>query len=426
VSAFVRTQTDSAWIAGFVPDTPTFEDFDRKVVAGINGVTGGCYAPAAPIIFDNAGANGIVRVEAPVKVCYGARLTTRAGARLVYSPGQFEQLAAGHPGRTRTLVTAFASATSTPNVALSLDVARGGVRVVAPRWREDTVEAAFSYVDAVQAVSTETVTRTALMLRVHDGATLASVTLTYVAALGVPRVRIVRVDAAGAALPLTLAQGADGWLALPEAVDDLGVQSATVLVDAGVVVNKALYRYAIEIEEDATLDPKIPNYLVLKQPARLATTTNLVATDPGTGKSTIEAVTGHPVIDDVTTETGDIILARAQTDQRENGLWRVEGTGLTLSRVGVASISFNALPDSTLTTPHVTLVYHAAPTGLPKGYVVPVLEGTKLANTLWQMTGHDVDIIGETKQPFEELAAAGNTYVACSVHHIGIADTRWP
>jgi hypothetical protein len=268
----------------------------------------------------------------------------------------------------------------------------------------------------------ETPVRTTAMLRVHNGATLTSVTLTWLSARGRPRARLLRYDASGDSTPITRAAGdADGWTLLPAPDAAIDVQTADIGCDPGVVVDKRLYSYGLQIEEDQTL--KSPVYL-LKQAARAASTANLAD------------LHGAPIIDGVQTVAGDIILLRAQDDPRENGLWYVwDSSGTHLHPVGITSVT-GSFPSITYTTSLGVF---------PVGYVVPVTDGATLGGTFWQMTlksggpsgtfnrlnadvfeidGTDGRVLASWAQTFEPFAL-GNTYIAVVAHHSGITDTRW-
>ena len=410
MSAFVRTQPDATWLAGYTPGTSDFEDWDRKVAAMMNGDDGGCWAPSTPIVFSSAGAGeGQLVISGPAKVCYGGRLTTLSGARFLLPTGQFEQLAAGHAGRTRALTACFLDATVEPPAA-GFPVPPGGVQVFGTRWRIDLApEPALPSDNTIVGPFEERATRSLIEFDVHDGATLATVTLSYIARLGTPRARLVRYDANGNPTPITLTAAgadADGWTQLPAADPRLDVQVVTIACDVGVVADRSANSYWLQLEEDQNLKDKV--YL-LKRPARVVATTNL------------EILHDTPVIDGVQTVAGDVVLLTGQTDLKENGLWHVVGVGNTFYQVGFTHVTGS-------------FVLSTSDGVYPSGYVVPVAEGAMFAGTLWQMTGK-TDVVGRlgslgspayvTEQAFARFATAGNTYLSATAHLTNITDTRW-
>lgn len=429
MTAFVRLQSDAAWIAGYTPTGADLEDWDRKVAASLNGDDGGTWAPSSPILFTSAGTGaGRFVISAPAKVCYGGRLTTLTGARFLLPSGQFEQLAPGHAGRTRALPSSFLDATVSPAAAGSPAIPAMGVTVTGARWRVDlaplpNIPADLSDLTTVGPFE-EAPSRTSIELETHDGATLASVTVAWVARQGTPRARLLRYDLNGDATPITLTAAgadADGWAKLPAADPALNVQSGTVVCDAGVAVDKSGFSYWLQIEEDQTLKGDV---FLLKQPARLASTVNL------------SNMHGAPVIDGMQTVAGDVILLRAQTDPRQNGLWYVfDDSGTHLFPYGVTSTTGGSSPD-----------YLTSPGVFPAGYVVPVLDGVTNRGTLWQLTtkgggplgkfnafgsdvfeivGVDGRVIASWQQQYEPFAVAGNTYLSAVTLHTNITDTRW-
>ncbi len=431
MTAFVRTQADSAWIAGYTPGQADFEDWDRKVAASVNGDDGGTWAPSTPIVITNGVGGAETAILCPVKVCYGARFTTASGGRFAISGPKFEQLAPGHVGSTRALLTPMAGAIVEPAAAAARLLLRGAVQVSATRWLQDLAPPPSPppFSGSIETWSVgpfaESAVHTTALLRTHDGASLSSVTLTWIGMQGRPRARLVRYDINGDATPITLAAAgadADGWVMLPAPDAALNVQSSMIACDPGVIVDKSLYSYALQIVEDQTLENKV--YL-LKQPARVASTSN------------VSPLSGAPVIDGVQTVAGDIILLRAQDDPRQNGLWYVWDSGTHLHPVGITSFTGSLLAG--------TLAYMTSPGIFPAGYVVPVMDGATLAGTSWQMTlkgggpvgkfntfgsdnfeivGSDGRVLASWAQTFEPFAL-GNTYLAAVANHTGITDTRW-
>lgn len=402
MTAFVRTQADSAWIAGYVPQRADFEDWEHKVTGGINGDDGGTYAPTSPIVF--AAGVGQTIVSGPVKVCYGARFTTLSGARFAVPGAQFEQLAEGHAGSARTVVTSCIGAVGAPGIMVRPYTPNGGLQIVALG----------ATLDHFAPTEHDEPTRWLLPLRTCNSATLASVTLTYIANLGTPRMRIVRVDSSGEFAPLTLAvSGADtdGWVKLPAADPSLAVQSAmlTLGLAAPVVVDKSLYSYALQVEEDQSLKGGYPNRLAVKPIVKAATTGDIT-------------LRNTPTVDGVPTFVGDRVLVRAQNDPTQNGVYIVQGTGLDFAPADAVGTGV----DYQLTRPD----------ALPAGLVVRVQFGTTLSYTAWQMVSGAVTKLGTAAVAFApapvdpsrqggSFAALGNVYIACAAAHTGIIDTRW-
>ncbi len=436
MTAFTRNQPDSAWIAGYTPGQSDFEDWDRKVAASVNGDDGGTWAPSSPIVITNGVGGAETDILCPVKVCYGARFTTATGGRFAISGPKFEILAPGHAGSTRALLTPMAGAIVEPAAAAARLLLSNAIQLALPRVTVDHAPAPVEIGDLTTVGPLEDVaTRTTQILRTHDGATLASITLTWISRQGQPRARLLRCDAGGNPTPITLAApGADvdGWTSLPAPDAALTIQTSALACDPGVVVDKSQYSYALQIVEDQTL--KIPTPL-LKRPARLVSTVNL------------ESLHGTPVIDGVQTVAGDIVLLVGQGNTKENGLWYVFGSSNAFTPVGITSSAAGSTPGS--------VIYFVREGVFPAGYVVPITDGVSLAGSLWQATAKRdyaevlvvytttdgggttttttaVGKLGELNrtylevaQAFAQLQPAGNTYLAAVANHTGITDTRW-
>ncbi len=385
MSLFARARASSAWTAGFALDRATLEDFESRVVRGINAIDGGTYAPSSPLSIAGGGGNAAT-ISGPVKICYGAVLATGTGARVAFGGADFPKLDSAHVGRARTIVTSCADAVSAPANALIPQFPAGSPRATALRFL---------------VARSPVAVRWLLPLRTHHGATLRTATITYRAAAGRPRARLLRFDSGGTATPLTLTSGgADvfGWVPLAAPDATIPIQTALLLFDAGVVADRAAFHYALQVEEDQTLSDAAPNTLLVKDPVLAASTVN------------VSPLSGSPVIDGVPTNAGDRILLRAQTDAAENGVYTIPSGGLGyFERADVATV--NGVTD-------------VVPDALPAGYLVPVLYGATFGSTLLQLTSGAVTRLGQ-RQTFAPVAPTGNTYLACAVAHANIADTRW-
>lgn len=167
-------------------------------------------------------------------------------------------------------------------------------------------------------------------LRVHNGATLASVTVTFKvgfdhATVVAPKVRVLRVDASGNRTPITLlASGADssGFVTYVQAqglswYDSGNIKSMTVAVDPALaVIDVTLYSYALEIYEEDNIHT-YPWQIVVK-----------AAVDAASVGAHIYMF-GTQTIDGFACTAGMRVLLKDQTYPYQNGIWTVSATQWT-------------------------------------------------------------------------------------------------
>ncbi|WP_394849717.1 hypothetical protein LZC95_19970 [Pendulispora brunnea] len=300
---FQRTFSDAVWNgAGFIVPATAFEDFERKLAAGVSG-EGGAYAPTAPITI--AGAGMTVR---PV-VVRGARGRVRVASNgaFVIASG-LPELGPDHVGRTRICTTPCLLGWTDPLGMAFLRREMCSVQFFATQFLnpQGRVVRAQMFVP----------------LRVCDGGLITKAVLTF--RVSTPHatppsttvsVRILRADAGGYTVPLTSTRAgadADGFVAYVPApssgsawFDGGAVKELVAPCDQNHRVDLGRYHYLAHIvDEQGSVDSPLM--------------ANLFA-PVGSVSRFGNFNTGPYYSSDV--PKGQRILLTAQTDPRENGVW---------------------------------------------------------------------------------------------------------
>ncbi len=243
--------------------TSDFATFDGNLKSSINGVDGGCWAPATPIVIGGAG----LQLTGPLVVARGGVLHSNTGV-LAFDPGNFPLLGPTHSWNTRKVVYSFVDARPIP---YSMWVVRRGtssLQSVAPQYVQN---------------GTTLPSRLALRIRGVQYASITSVTVTFsVVTLHtslpttMPSFRLLVVDENGNATPCTsVAAGADvdGWCYVPTPANVTAwynagnAQSFTFAVDNGYVI-RSLYTYVLEVRDEQGVTA-FPWTVPLMQPCRV-------------------------------------------------------------------------------------------------------------------------------------------------------------
>jgi len=234
-----RIRPDSAWIIGPVTPSGEWLTIDTNLTKAWNGDGGGTWQPTGHYTIGGSGMwfCGATNTFGGTS---SAITTVLGGVGIVLDDNDHILLSAGHTGRSR-------------DISVSFDTA-----VFASGW--DLQQGPYNAI-----VSTALAANAHVRLRVHNGATLASVTFRFqvVNSHGppesLPLFRVYATDTAGNVTPLltnalsgyvpftpTPATGA-AWFAAG------AVQSLTYTLDAGVVIDTSKYIYWAEVvDEDGT------------------------------------------------------------------------------------------------------------------------------------------------------------------------------
>jgi hypothetical protein len=275
-----------------------FEAWEQQLKWLINATDGGCtVAPTSPIIIGGQGL--LVHPGSPTQVCRGGSLEIEQTGGILLDatdwPNYIPSVSgAPHPGSTRVVCYSCAEGLGHPTYMWRVRWSDGGMQAVAG------------------SVNLDGGTHFAILrvpLRSHDGATLSSATLYFRIGFAhssvpgtPPKVRIVRVDAAGNVTPLTSqAAGGDpnGFVtatAPSSASTWTGNQQITVACDQNNVVDLATSTLYAEIIEEQT--PGYPWQLTCLDPVKAVR----VVTSP------TQQLTNGGTFDGVTCGTGDRVL----------------------------------------------------------------------------------------------------------------------
>lgn len=401
-----RTQPDATWTTGsYVTLASDWQSLDTKLFKAINGDQGGTWTPSSPLVLTGS-AGGQLTVTGPTIVDWGGSLATSSSSRFSLSNTTWPKLSTGHVGRTRTIVTSCLRRQANPKYA------------VMPIRKYHGIQAIACTVQAPNGVLEQT--SFYVPLRVHDGSTIASATLTFrvptprkVGPVAMPRLRIIRADPSGLLLPLmSMAAGADvdGYISAPFTTSPTvwynggAVQSLTYACDQSNVVDVSQYQYFAQgIDEIGTLAAVggggIDGTVVRERKK------DLFRAD-GTSpvflvSSTVSGLAG--------TTAGDRVLCTANTNRALNGIWITASGGWSRPSDLYSQADFSP--------------------GL--------LVRDNITGILWECTGPVAGQSGVTVTPgtandsaytpvtFGRRVPRGNIYHAVSVSMTGIADMRF-
>lgn len=427
----VRTQSDATWTTGnYVTLQADWQSLGAKLFAAINGDRGGTWAPSSPIVLDGTAAPitfGTVLVD------FGGSITIGASAIVQISgvTGGWPLFGAGHVNRTRTILHSWIERQSTPLYHWANNINAGGVQSIACTIRSTKLSITYdpgfgtyrppTYVDVpiYNTFGSVQQPRMLLPLRVHDGARLASATVTFIVPSSrtaspatPPRLRILRADLSGTTVALaSVASGADALGFRPIASPSSGaawfaggaVQSFTYACDQNHIVDVSQYVYYAELIEEAATPVAVAScdgtlFRERKSDVDVATTGNVTRS----GAQTIDGVS-------VGAGANLLILVKDQSDFTQNGMYYAPSGGGTWTR----------LPGLT------------APQDFTPGFLVRVSGGTTNAGTMWECSGPTssgtVTVADGTGSPitFQRRKPRGNIYLGLAVVFDSIFDMRW-
>lgn len=411
MSVFVRTQSNSVWTTGaYITLVSDWIDLDTKITKAINGDKGGCWAPIYPIILDGSGAT----ISGPSLISHQGYLVlaSASGAGVLISDTSWPQLAIGHVGRTRTIVTSCLGRQAIPQFHWITDLSYAGIRSIAC-----TINFAGNSLIQPSFV---------LPVRVHNGARLTSATITFrvpvqrkVPPVATPKVRLVRAGTDGTIVPMqSIASGADadGYVSFPmpktgaEWWSNGEVQSFTYECDQNNTIDTSLYNYYWQlIEEAGTLDLipeyKCDGYLVRAQKvnADVKSFNEVTPPYPGANKRVL-------------------VFGDGSTANTYFGLKLTEGssaTGATWPFANDALTPTNFTPYFLIATADTLEMWECStpvdPTGL-KAVYINFNDPPDLAGQDWEMY---------PRPNFQKRNANGNIYHAVSCNFDSIVDMRF-
>ena len=230
---------NGAWFNVYTPTVADFTALDAALTSAINGDGGGAYTPSAPIFIGGAG----LWFAGPTTFASGATASFSTTFPLAFGDSDYFVLGAGHSGATRTIRTPCVEAASAFGYGI-------------------TVGTAYAALESLIVGS-----RAIIPLRVHQGATLASATLTFAVAqthtLGAPAFlpgfRVYqRSIATGVVTPL-VASGGDGNGFVYPATPASGTawyaagaaQTLTYTLAAATVIDRTQSTYFAEIVDES-------------------------------------------------------------------------------------------------------------------------------------------------------------------------------
>jgi hypothetical protein len=400
---FVVTQAPGTWINGYVVPRADWESLDAKVVAAIDGDNGGAWAPSAVISIGGLGLviNGPTIVTGAGTATPGQLSTSGTSRFTLGDATDYQDLAVGHIGRTRTIVTGLAAATATAPIIFALPGAwlASFSYPTVPTFRNRTYMAAQAIATTYLGPAT-IVPNLLCPLRVHNGATLSSVTITFRVSTphsnvptAMPKMRIVRLKADGTATILTTSTDGTGYVSVPTPSSGAAwyaagaAQSLTITCTQNNVIDLTQYTYLVDIfeEQGATTWPLAATMLQGCKTVQL---------NPGSALSGLGAIDGY------TPSAGDRILVVQGLNT--DGIW--------LAAAGAWSRSTDV----------------PAASSLLGGTFVMIQRGLQFSGTLFQITGVGPYTVGSVALPFLLGGApSGNLWIAASALHTNITSTQF-
>jgi hypothetical protein len=310
---FSRAQSSGTWITGYEPLLSDWTSFDWRSAQSVNGDDGGTWAPATgnPIIINGQGL--VVTGQATISGI-GATLKSLAAGAFLLTSSEWPALGATHTSRSRTIMSSCLNAAT--------NITTIGISGAAPTLPNLQYGAPQTVLVPNMSISL-TVT-----LRVHDGATLDSVTVNWIVPwshtpVTVPAFRVLRLDAFGnASVMSSTATGADanGYF-YPTAsgasqwYNNGQPQSLEVIVDTDNVISIANYTYVLEIIEEQGVTGFPWSAQCFAQSCAYVDTSGSVLP------------TGSQTIDGVSVPTITYVLLTNQPDPTQNGLWITSSSG---------------------------------------------------------------------------------------------------
>lgn len=404
---FVVTQAPGVWITGYAVPTADWQSLDAKVFAAIDGDNGGCYAPSSPITISGAGGGGLT-VSGPTIVSGAGcpagtpgTITTTSTATVTLNDGEYQDLLAGHTGRSRTLVTSLAISEAPPPVFLALPGAYLApfTYPTIPLSRNRTYMAAqaqapvMTMPNAVQA-------ELHCPLRVHNGATLSSVAITFRVSqphtsvpATMPKVRVMRIDSKGTVAPLTLTTDLQGWVSVPTPTSGStwyangAAQTLTIACNQNNAIDVSQYTYLVDILEE-TGGTSWPLAATVMQGVKAA------VLNPAYVLSGVAVL-----VDGYTLVAGDRVLV-------------VQGLptdGIYLAAAGAWTRSTDMPASAPVTA----------------GTIVPVLRGLQYAGQVFQVLTGPLTVSAVALPFLLGGQATGNLWIAAAAAHTNITSTKF-
>ncbi len=385
---FARTQLDAVWISGYQAPPSDYEDLDRKQSQGLNGVVGGCYAPTSPIVVGGVG----LRLTTTLEVRGSGLLQLATGASLVLSDNDYQDLAVGHPGRTRSIYQAMAPATpvGANHFAVANVVPTGAIQTVACSIRRST-----------GTTSPEFVKR----LRVHNGATLARLRIRFkVPTLHpsvpqrMPRVRVFRVRTVdGVAEDLCTTVANDGFVDFTTPNSGTAwhaggvAQEFVVTPDKNHVIDDGTYSYFAHFMDEVV---GVPSYPLSVKVYEGKINVGSVAPNASSG-----------FVDTFAQPLGKLALFRHEDPALYNGVWVSPGGAGPWTRVADLS--------TTSQFSNGMLFYVGEYTG-----------GQSTPGTVWQLTVSPDFQVNTSPVTIQKPVPAGTMFLGILTEFENIVDTR--
>ena len=267
---FTRTQLDAVWISGYQAPPADYEDLDRKAFQGINGKAGGVYAPTAVIAITGSGLQTTTKLE----VQAGGNVRFATGATMVLADSDWQDLLAGHPGRTRKIYQAMAPfrVVGQDHFAVANILPMGAAQPLASEIRRSTGSYVPSFVKE---------------LRVVDGAKFARARLRFKvptphasAPQEMPKVRIFRVKNSDGTEQNLYSGSADGFASIETAKSGTGwyalgaVQEFLITLDQNQTVSDDDYTYFAHVVEERAGVAEYPHQLQIWEAAVIQDASN--------------------------------------------------------------------------------------------------------------------------------------------------------
>jgi hypothetical protein len=354
--ARIRSATDAWANISFAE----LQEFEALLSACINagdgtGADGGStHAPSNPIVI--TGPNGLIAVG-PTVVAYGGLLQTDQTSAAITSPtiqlldGDWPQLDPSNVNSAPLRLQPCMLGRGLPSFSFVVRQEVAGLQAIAPMF------------DLSDGFGMR-VARAHVGLKVHDGATIASVSVTFHVSYPhtslptvMPSVRVLRQDAFGNVVVLTSAAAAADlngfvYVAKPSGpgawTNAFGQQTLEVPCDQNNVVDCSQYSYLVELVDEQGLTGW-PWQVTFLQPVEAATFDANVNPTSGGFPSAFD--TG------ITLGAGDFVLVKDQTDPNTNAIYQLTASGPWI-RIAVP---------------------------FTQGFIVPVLGGSSFnSGTLWQ------------------------------------------
>ena len=330
---FTRVHTNGYWNTGNPVPTPTDgAQFDQIISQIINGDMGGCWAPLTQIAIAGSG----LTLTAPLYVLgFGFLLSTASGAYLLNN-NNIPQLGPNHVGRSRVIVSpCSAGRAAYPFGAVPFFY---GLQSVAQQ---------FNFLNAAGQTIAQLPNELYVPLRVHNGATLTEVEVSFAVTqqytpVRTPGFRVVRVDIDGVQTTMTSAAAASangapftaGYLSPPAPssasawYNGGAAQTFTVPCDQANVIDISQYSYWLQIV-DAQGNTGYPFQLNVAPPVEAASNLHFGNT------AAVALINSGGNVEDHLLESGTFIngevVVISGTGTVADGSWVISGvTGTTM------------------------------------------------------------------------------------------------